>query len=364
MRLAVGRKTASWLQCTAVVLACVAVALLPQDCRCRTVYVDDVVLPGEGDGSSPNPFGLISEAMGASSTGDTIAVRPGLYSEFIGVDMHDSMGMNTTSVVMKDGVTLRSTAGPDSTTILGVGCEAVVYFDGSGDGTALVGFSLRSEGYGWGLRAGVVCYSAQPTIHGNVMVNAGEAAIYCREQSAPTISENCIGNVPISMVSGSGGFISGNTVAGRIGVHSTAENSLPVLIEGNVIGSQDRRPWEDIGVSVSSLGPGEVLVYDNTIQGKDVGAELCRGVLWHNRFINNTVNLRARDYCDVWEDIQATENWWGTADSLEVSQLIVDCHDDANLEPCVTFEPWCIDETCTTTIVREETWTSLKALYR
>ena len=337
-------------------------------CRACTLYVDDDAAPGSGDGSVEYPFTLISEGMDASVFSDTVAVLPGVYSEDFYVDMHDVTGMNSAAVIMKDGVVLRSTSGVDSTTIEGLGVEAAVYFDGCGSETALIGFTIFTDYMGWGLRTSVLCYDSSPLIESNVMLEWLDG-IYCRQQSSPVIRGNKVGNGGIAFTSGSGGTVVGNEVEGGISFCSSETPSLPLTLESNTIGVLSGRPNNSrptSGIFVARGGPGEVTILDNTIQGKDIGATLCRGTLHGNRFQSNTVNIEVGvlAYCSPWEDIDAEANWWGTTDPLEIDAKIIDCYDDPSLESCVDFDPWCLDEACTQTAVGELSWSAIKALYR
>ena len=332
------------------------------------IYVDCDNTSGQEDGTWEHPYRLISGGMAAAVFGDTVAVLPGFYSEDFPVDMHDSMGMNCASVIMRDGVVLLSTDGPDSTTIEGMGTEAVVYFDECGPQTALIGFTMETAGTGWGLRTSVMCYSSFPLIDSNVMLRC-DNGIFCRGWSSPSILNNIVGDGAIAFASGSGGNAVGNCVEGHIGVSISELGSLPLVIESNTIGvarhdfTGDR---DAIGISISSWSEGgDVTILNNTIQGKDIGAKLCLGVFHGNRFTGNTVNIEiSLAHCSPWEDIDAEANWWSTMDPLEIDAKIIDCHDDPSLESCVDFDPWCLDEACTQTAVGEFSWGAIKALYR
>ncbi|MCK4510141.1 right-handed parallel beta-helix repeat-containing protein [bacterium] len=344
----------------------VAVALpLPS---AAAIYVDCSNTSGQEDGTWEHPYRLISGGMAAAVFGDTVAVLPGFYSESHSVDMHDSMGMNCAAVTMKDGVVLQSTSGVDSTTIEGLGVEAAVYFDGCGSETALIGFTIFTDYTGWGLRTSVLCYNSSPLIDSNVMLQWFDG-VYCRQQSSPVIRGNEVGDGGIVFTSGSGGTVVGNDVESGISFCSSSTPSVPLTIESNTIGVlsgslNGGRPTS--GIFIARGGPGEVTILDNTIQGKGVGAILCRGALHGNRFTGNTVNIEIGGvaYCSPWEDIDAEANWWGTTDPLEIDAKIIDCYDDPALESCVDFDPWCLDEACTQTAVGEFSWGAIKALYR
>jgi hypothetical protein len=319
------------------------------------------------DAGGAGDFLTIQDGIDAASFGDTVAVMPGVYDDWHYVDMHDPMGINAAVVTMRDGIALVSTAGPDYTLIEGVGLEATVYFDNCGPQSSISGFSIDLQGYGYGLRTGILCYSSSPVIESNELIHYG---IFCTERSSATIRNNTLRNSDtgyISFGNGSGGLAEGNTVGAHIGVWTTTQQSLPVTIESNIVGLEEApegRSRESIGIGVSEGGPGEAIIRDNLIRGKDVGAKLCRGTLRHNRFVGNVVNLEVRYYCDPWTDIDAESNWWGTADPEEIEAKIVDCWDDPALESCVDFIPWCMDEDCTQTAASASSWGAVKVLFR
>jgi len=350
------------LRLATITLLLPSVMALPEAILASTVYVDCDNGSGIEDGSPEHPFQLISSGMDAASYGDTVLVMPGTYSENIMVYMHDPDGMNRAAVIMKDGVSLASQAGPDSTLISAVGTEAGVYFDSCGAGTLLRGFAIETSGFGWGLRKSVVCWGSSPIIVENVLLPL-YSGIYCRSQSCPLMEANTIVDGALTFTSGSGGAAVGNLIDGRIGVNSYTEPALPVLIEGNDIFS-DMRSREDYGIDVRWATEGDVRIIGNTIRNKEVGALLCYGELSGNRFIDNTVNIEARMYCEPRSDILAKMNWWGTTDPAEIEAKIIDCHDDDAIPGCVDYEPWCLDEECTQSPVLPLSWGRVKSLYR
>lgn len=316
------------------------------------------------DGDGTGDFLTITEGMEAASYGDTVAVMPGVYSDIIWVDMHDPMSIDATAVVMKDGVTLLSTDGPDSTTIEAWGMQAAVFFDGCGPESVIRGFTIENSGEGYGLRTSILCYASSPLIDSNVMAGWFDG-VCCKQLSSPSIINNIIGDGPVAFAGGSGGTVANNRIEGYISV--STNTALPLDIDSNVIGverGQGDRARESLGIGVGSGGPGEVTIRDNSIRGKDIGAWLCRGTLIHNRFGGNAVNVEVYWNCAPWEDINAESNWWGTTDPEEIEAKIVDCNDDPALESCVDFVPWCLDEECTQTAAAASSWSAVKALFR
>ncbi|MGN0832885.1 MAG: hypothetical protein ACI4RD_04455 [Kiritimatiellia bacterium] len=122
-------------------------------------YVDAANYGGTGqDGSFERPYGTIQQAIDAATTvaGDTILVRPGIYSN--DVCTSDAYGSRlkypSRIFVNKGDLTIRSTAGraktviagrrdPNSATGQGPESVACVFLDLGGKGFLLDGFTLR-----------------------------------------------------------------------------------------------------------------------------------------------------------------------------------------------------------------------------
>ena len=95
-----------------------------------TWYVDLGNCPGPGSGTQGNAFCTIQTGIDAAGSGDTVLVSPGTYHETI-----DFIGK---------GVTLRSIAGPDATTIdaSGLNDSVVKCVSGEGPDAVLQGFTI------------------------------------------------------------------------------------------------------------------------------------------------------------------------------------------------------------------------------
>jgi hypothetical protein len=357
-----GLRSKNMSRCAAILLSFMTMTAPCRMASASTIRVDGDNTSGIEDGTTEHPFQLISSGMDEASFGDTVLVMPGTYAENIIVDTHDPDGMNRAAVIMKDGVSLVSQAGPDSTLISAVGTEAGVYFDSCGEGTSLSGFAIETWGFGWGLRTSILCWMSSPMITRCTLL-PGYSGVYCTRGSEPVIEDNTIVDGGIAFVRGSGGTVQGNILDGRIVVNSHTEPTLPVLIESNEIFS-DTRSREDYGIDVRWATEGDVLIMGNTIRDKEVGALLCYGELRNNRFINNIVNIEARMYCEPRSEILAEMNWWGTTDPADIEAKIIDCHDDDAIPGCVDYEPWCLDEECTQSPVLPLSWGRVKSLYR
>jgi hypothetical protein len=134
---------------TGVVALTALVVLAGDDARCATLRV-------------PEDHAQIQAAVLAAARGDTVLVGPGEYSELI---------------QMKNGVVLRSAAGPDSTILLNPGLgegpldeRLLECLDGIDRSTVIEGFTLDANGLSG---CGIYCENASPTIRGNVIRGFG-----------------------------------------------------------------------------------------------------------------------------------------------------------------------------------------------
>ena len=313
---------------------------------CAVVYVDCDNVSGQEDGTPEHPFRLISSGMAAATFGDTVLVMPGTYS--LPVDM-------------KDGVCLLGAEGPDSTVIHTVGSMAAVYFESCGPATTLSGFTIFRAGIVWDWAVAIWCEGSSPDIVGNVTLPP-EGQIYCTTGSNPKVCQNTVGSPGVAFARGSGGVVSGNLIEGCVGIEAISVPCLPLLVEDNEI-CGDSRPWDDAGIRVEWVTSGDIQIVNNTIRDKEVGALLCFGELRGNRFLNNDLNVKVKQYCETRREIMAEMNWWGTTDPGEVAAKILDCVDDPAIPGCVDYEPWCMDPGCTQSPVEARSWGSIKSLY-
>lgn len=118
-----------------------------------------LVIPAAGHGATlnvPADHSSVQAAIVAASSGDTVLVAPGKYVEFI---------------QMKCGITLRSSDGPDETTLVSLGLsettigERLIEFgEGCDRSTIVEGFTFDSGGYGG---CGIFVEGSSPTLRGN-----------------------------------------------------------------------------------------------------------------------------------------------------------------------------------------------------
>ena len=158
-----------------------------------TLYVDDDTCPAAGTGTSGEPFCSIQAAIDAASSGDTVRVRPGVYSEAI-----DFSGK---------GVRVLATEGPEVTFLRTNGLGAVVTFaSNEGPDAVLEGFTVDRSG-----GRGILCDGSSPTVRGNLvqgmLVDAVGAGMACLNGASPMIVGNHFWQNASSPPTGRGGAI-------------------------------------------------------------------------------------------------------------------------------------------------------------
>jgi len=110
------------------------------------------------------------------------------------------------------------------------------------------------------------------------------------------------------------------------------------------------------------------IVEHNTIRFNDVGlyqhTHPLVGLHYNDICENIIYNYEASQFTARAYDFDATMNWWGTTDPLQISVGIHDCHDDPGINCCVVFDPWCTSPGCESTPAEFSTWGRIKAIYR
>jgi len=197
----------------------------------------------------PDDYPTIQGAIGASSNGDSIIVRPGTYMENI-----NFLGKT---------IRVNSQAGPSLTVIDGNQNGSVVTFE-SGEGleSVLEGFTL-TNGTGTSVSyffmgGGVCCNSSSPTITDNIITSNNSdfgGGIYC-EDSSPTITGNTISHNNVEFYGGGiycftdayptivDNVISDNHADGNGGGIFCYDLSSPTIIDNTIAGNSC---WESGG---------------------------------------------------------------------------------------------------------------------
>jgi len=146
------------------------------------IYVDNQASDGSGqsslqeDGSAARPFNTIQEAINVAKDGQTILVRPGVYSNI------DFMGKAIT-VAGTEGAAMIGALGSGRTGRIKQ--DAVTFHTGEGPDSVLKNFIIRNSSIAISLN-----YGSNPTMRNLTIVN-NDFGISAYENSNPDIS-NCI----------------------------------------------------------------------------------------------------------------------------------------------------------------------------
>jgi hypothetical protein len=278
------RKTTAWFT-----LATAVTLIVTSSYGSTTWYVDDDApadpAPGNPgasdpleDGSTDHAFDTIQECIDASLDGDACLVLPGTYSEAINFN--------------GKAIALRSTDGPDGTTIDGSGLnESIVRcISGEGPGTVLHGFTITGGHPMTDRGGGMRNIDSSPTVTDCIFkanIGADDGAGMYNESSNPTLT-NCRFVENVGGADGGGMFnwnssptvincvFIGNSVtagSNRVGGGMVnAENSNPMLLNclfrGNSVGGGSQN--NDGGAMFNSNSSPTVInctFSENTITG-------------------------------------------------------------------------------------------------
>ncbi len=137
--------------CTVAMAGCMLLVFVGVAAGQSTWYVDDDNCPGPGSGTQADPFCSIQRGIDESVSGDDVIVAPGTYNETI--------NFNGKAIV------LRSSDGPDATTIDATGLHDTVVrcISGEGPETKLEGFTVTG-GSGKAIGGGMLIQDSSPTV--------------------------------------------------------------------------------------------------------------------------------------------------------------------------------------------------------
>ena len=143
--------------------------------------------------------------------------------------------------------------------------------------------------------------------------------------------------------------------------HNTGDGLVPGFLYGH--GRYNTIEYNDgAGVRAAVIYGG---YSHNIIRGNAVGVLACGEIVYINYndiYSNTSYDFEVHNCGPCY--IDATMNWWGTTDPVEIAAHIWDCNDDPALSCCVYFDPWCDAPGCPVTPVSSVSWGAIKALYR
>ena len=264
-----------------------------------------------------------------------------------------------------------------------------IYFSGGSSEPPNWSLMFTSSSTSWDEEDGSGC------VVENVVLDSEHTGVSI-EKAAPRIDSNVINGYYAIDVSGGSPVISNNTINGEIGVHGASPTIVgnnitgrvlatvsadPVVISNNTIANWGRN------VTVSGIICSNAHVHDNVVYGfalagitveatwgpnatiernlvmyNSVGINVSRRaspLIQYNTIANNSVGIEVNQTCSpsihqnniqdnsrnsVYmsvrsNDIDASNNWWGTAEMTAINQSIFDFEDDFNLGT-VNFMPF------------------------
>ncbi|MCB0284634.1 MAG: right-handed parallel beta-helix repeat-containing protein [Calditrichaeota bacterium] len=188
----------------------------------RFIYVSAAAVE-VGEGTKYNPFKTIQSAINNSSSGDTIVVFAGTYSE---------------KITMKDDLYLRG-AGPKVTFICPPNDQIGVEFTNIQKGE-ISGFTIKGPAAEPNNEPLLLCSQASPLITNNRFESfmSPIGGLRCTNKANPLILENVFKNADI-LLSNSSPLIKNNGINGSTTAAIIADNNSSPIITGNKIDAGD-----------------------------------------------------------------------------------------------------------------------------
>jgi hypothetical protein len=305
----------------------------------------------------PSEYPTIGDGLDAASTGDTVLVAPGEYSEKVFFSTR--------------GVKLISEAGPDSTTI--TNAAGVIASTGSDTTNLVEGFTLTGSTGGAQNEGGAVRLWGQGMTFRNNIVTGNSCGKggggFWLEKSNTIIEDNVISNNRAGNCGGAvqvyadyGGpyyvtirnnTITGNSAAGMVGARKAGgaiavagNTTLTIIIEGNVI--TDNHGDDGVGGIALAYGGSNATITGNDIRDNDsVGIETtwrARAVVNHNTISGHTqYGIRNLDGTSL-PTMDAEHNCWDDPSGPYHPTLNPGGGGDV-VSDNVDFDPW---DPCTT----------------
>jgi hypothetical protein len=213
------------------------------------------------------------------------------------------------------------------------------------------------------IQGGIGIYGGYPYISGNSISGGSSYFFIGRDwdrdystvaiegQSSPTLIDNTLSSIAFDVEDGNGNdvfdaLIANNTINGGIGIGS---GTGTVVISNNIISGSGITGSSAIATTITKnliintnigLQIGDAVVQNNTIMNSQIAISLDSAVsptiTWNNIENSSQYNIKLSETSN---DINASNNWWGTTDSQAINQTIYDFKDDFNLGN-VSFVPF------------------------
>jgi len=242
----------------------------------------------------PGDYPTIQLGLNAASTGDTVLVAAGTYTENI-------------FWPLVNGIKLFSESGAPSTVIDGASTSTVIYFSGMATidtATVIRGFTIQNGG-GVDYGGGICLVNSSPRIENNIIednsVNQDGGGIYCSDHSSALIIGN---NIRGDLASYGGGICSDSSSpviiqnsiknnAASIGGGICCKNYSSPIITGDTINNN----LASYGGGIYCESSSDAQITNNTITGNSAyfGGGIC--CYWSNPTITgNTITSDTAEY--------------------------------------------------------------------
>lgn len=340
----------------------VLIALISGPAGALTVTVD---WTGAGD------YLTLPEAMAHTGPADTVLIAPGVYAVG-GAGWPIVLNALSPDIVGRDGAEATVLQGTGSETAFKINATVrtarrrmrgltfrnlahVIYKPSWYEGGPLV-FTDNVVEYCTGGLDASSCWSTSALVARNVIRYSGRMLLYT---TSGIIEYNEISHC-------SGGMVAHYDDLPTIRYNHIHHSGTGIVtgsscnIQNNLIEDNDGR---GILLDTGGLVQGNIIRRNGT--GIYVAGVLPTAQVRYNDIYDNGRNLSFTSVYDLdpWQ-LNASPNWWGTTDPVEIAATIWDCHDNYYIAVCVVFEPWCTAPGCGVSAVEPISWGAIKAVFR
>ena len=246
--------------------------LLPPSLMAADIHVDDDTCPATGSGTPSDPYCKINDAINAASSGDTVLVHPGTYSE--------TQFPPRSTITMVSGINV--IAAETEKPVIRPGRNLVVFknvsdctldgfvLDGSGSGMARVALATVENASNVAIRNCEIKGDLRPRtgIRLNGQVDVVISGNYIHDFNYAGITSKWVGTVNNSTIT-----ITNNTIerCGRAGIYLAGADNTEntVVIGGNDAGSGNlirQNGLADKGSGIRLLNITHTVIANNTIE--------------------------------------------------------------------------------------------------
>ncbi|MBA7651878.1 hypothetical protein ES703_59707 [subsurface metagenome] len=240
-----------------------------------------MAIAGAGTIYVPDDYSSIQEAVDAASSGDTVVIRDGIYTENVNIK--------------KDHLTLRSEHGAERTVVEAAN-TADETFQVTADYVTVQGFTVRLGSAGIFLNGADYC-----NIFGNIIFSNSRRGIHLFRSSHNNLTENNASSNSRDGIyleySSNNNTLEGNTVSGN------SETGIYLLESSNNTLTENTTPNNDYGIYLR-CSPHNNLTENTASNNSRDGIHLFRSS--HNNLTENTASNNSRD--GIYLEYSSNEN--------------------------------------------------------